>query len=104
MEKRKKILFAVICIFVVMAMSTVLFVLWGRKNILNSERKIEDDFTKMEIKLQNVDLKTVESNKNVKYTGNEVAILNDNEKKEFNGVEIKGHGNSTWQNAKKWLY
>ena len=101
MNKRKKILFIIICIFVVLVLFTTLFILWGKKDTLNSERRVEDDFAKIEIKLQSVDLDTLESDKNIKYDGNEVIIFDNDGKKKFNDVEIKGHGNSTWQNDKK---
>ena len=65
------------------------------------EQECFDKIPKMEITLAETTLEELNSgSKEVKYSGNNVKISTCGEIEEYNGVEIKGRGNSTWGQPK----
>ena len=97
MERKQKILFIINLLFVVVIAFITLSVWWSDRIASNKEQ----DIPRIEIRLHDVNIETIESDKHVKYTGNEVTVLENGDAKKYDGVEIKGHGNSTWETDKK---
>lgn len=63
---------------------------------------IEQDLPKLMIELKDVSLEEINSGeKNIKFPGNSVTFVVDGDTFEFDNVEIKGRGNTTWMNPKK---
>ena len=88
---------------VLAALGVVLVVIWGANLVKDSSREGRGDLPMMNISLKDVDFATLSKDKNIKYPGNEVKILERGKELRYNNVEIKGHGNSTWESAKKPL-
>lgn len=101
MRKNKKLLFALGGVLVVLVVSITLLILWDRVGLSSNKEMDENSFTKMDIRLQNVDLETIESDKDTEFVGNEVVVIDDGKETSYSDVGIKGHGNSTWRKDKK---
>lgn len=71
-----------------------------------SEKKIiSEEIPELRLYLNDTNLETINSNgKDVKYSGNMARFVVDEENYDFENVEIKGRGNSTWWNAEKKPY
>lgn len=66
-------------------------------------RKLPDrGLSVMEINLNGVSLEEIDNgSKNAKYEGNDVVLYERDKTIEYNNVEIKGRGNTTWEQEKK---
>ena len=101
MKRSKKLLFGLGGILVVVVVSITLLIMWYRMGLSNGRKVDEDSFAEMDIRLQNVDLETIESDKDTEFVGNEVVVFDDGKEASYSDVGIKGHGNSTWRKDKK---
>ena len=70
------------------------------------EVKVEENpFLQLRISLNDVTLEEINlGDKNTKYSGNSIEIVKGDEIFEFDNLEIKGRGNSTWGGTKKKPY
>ena len=85
------------CVIVVEVLFIVCFVIIGARN--NWWPK---ELPKMSIRLNDVKLSEINSgNKNTKYYGNTVSLVDKESEFEWYNVEIKGRGNYTWGDVKK---
>ena len=70
---------------------------------IGKERK-DTGLAKIEVFLDNVTLGEIyENDKEIKYLGNRVMVLDGGETEKYSNVEIKGRGNATWTQVKKPL-
>ena len=84
-------LFLFFAVAVAMVLSTVLLSKWMKESTAKKVLPV------VSIALNNVDLKTVHAGtKDIKYPGNYVAVVDNGEQVEYEKVELKGRGNSTW--------
>lgn len=68
-------------------------------------KEIREEIPELRLYLNNTDLATINSNgKDIKYPGNMARFVINEEKYDFENVEVKGRGNSTWWNADKKPY
>ena len=68
---------------------------WSKKEA--TDKYLSRGLPVMEINLNGVTQDEINSDsKNIKYPGNELNIYNDGKLSEYDNVEIKGRGNSTW--------
>lgn len=102
MKKKQKLLIIVFFVFVICVLVVGgLVAFWGKKNSSNWNMASSELFPRMEIRLNNNDLGTIEQDKTIKYPGNTVSFFINGAERTFEDVEIKGHGNSTWESDKK---
>ncbi|MBQ1298748.1 CotH kinase family protein [Candidatus Saccharibacteria bacterium] len=63
---------------------------------------LDNGIPRININLEGVSLDEIkEGSKETKYEGNELELYNEGRVAEFDGVEVKGRGNSTWKHKKK---
>ena len=61
-----------------------------------------DNFPRLDISLKDIAVEKLDSGtKDIKYSGNTVTATIDNKNTSYSDVEIKGRGNTTWQQIKK---
>ena len=71
---------------------------------LSETQQVSKELPKMMLNLRDVTLGDIYSDsKEIKYPGNELALINNDEITEFTDVEVKGRGNTTWDHIKKPL-
>ena len=71
--------------------------------VVMKQKKVGDELElpKMNISLHNTSIEEVELDEDVRFPGNKVTITSRDGERNYYDVEIKGHGNSTWEGDKK---
>ena len=99
-EKAKGII-ATFVLFAIITILLVVFLPTLKNRNMTGKSGAFNELPKINITLNDVDLETIEDDKTKKYAGNKVVISDSDDIAEYDDVEIKGHGNSTWENDKK---
>ena len=106
-EKKRKLVFEVLIFIGLMLVATVVgVVMWQMSGEKESELVKwglpNRGLPVMEINLNGVSLEEIEAgSKEMKYPGNELFLYDDGARVEYQNVELKGRGNTTWLQEKK---
>ncbi|MBQ8985525.1 CotH kinase family protein [Candidatus Saccharibacteria bacterium] len=97
------VLLSFITIFILAATVYKIIEFVTSQNSTNNFPKLEISLAEVPIEQINIDSKDVEHPEKsaIKYPNNTITFTINNETTVYNDVEIKGHGNSTWAQAKK---
>ena len=101
-DKIRDAIITFLFLFVVMALTVVVSFLGHRDvDVGYAENILLKRIPIMEIVLSDVDLATVKKDKTIRFSGNEMIFFSDGIIKKYSDLELKGHGNSTWQGDKR---
>ena len=103
-NRKRKIVFGVLFLVIFVLVTGVIVANLRQNSLLSELQPAPKELPKMMLDLRDVTLGDIHSDsKEIKYPGNELALINNDEITEFTDVEVKGRGNTTWDHIKKPL-